>query len=300
MELSWITKTKVALVMGLGGLVFGVWLWPWAAPSNPMDIVRLANLDMQASATLVPVALLLGFAGYFLAWPYGREIGVLAVPAGLGIWGLRSGAVATLMQASSSAAQRQDVFSSLRWGPFYWLALVAIGWLGTLLAYRMRACPPIKHVETHPRKPSSLAMNMALALPISIVVSQIILVAFAQDSPTTNSTLVCRTQVCQPASGQIAFALLFAFGGAAFVAKNFLHVGFLMPLISSAVLFFLGTFFYTNPSMMSQIAQNHPAVCLPNAIVSILPIQIAAFGSIGAVTGYWLAIRYRHWRTHEC
>jgi hypothetical protein len=299
MELSWITKTKVSLVMGLGGLVIGAWLWPLAAPNNPMDIVRLANLDIKAWATLAPVALLLGFIGYFLAWPYGREIGVLAVPAGLAVWGFRSGSIGTLMQASV-AAQRHEVFASLRWGPFYWLALVAIGWIGTLLAHRVRACPPIKHIETHPRRPSSLAMNMALALPISIVVSQIILVAFAQDNPTTNSTLVCQTQVCQPASGQIAFALLFAFGGAAFVAKNFLHVGFLVPAVSSAALFFLGTFFYTTPSIMSRIAQNHPAVCLPNAIVSILPIQVAAFGTIGAVTGYWLAIRYRHWRTHEC
>ena len=295
MELSWITKTKVSLVMGLGALVIGVWLWPLAAPNNPMDIVRLSNLDANACVMLIPIALLLGFTGYFLAWPYGREIGILAVPAGLAIWGFRSGSIATLMQASSSVAQRQDVFSSLRWGPFYWLALVIIGWLGTLLAYKLRACPPVKHIETHPRRPSSLVMNMALALPISIVVSQTILNAFAQDSRTTSSALVC-----QPVSGQIAFALLFAFGGAAFVAKNFLHVGFLMPLVSSAALFFLGTFFYTTPAVLSDIAQNHPAVCLPNAIVSILPIQVTAFGAIGAVTGYWLAIRYRHWRTHEC
>ena len=281
--------------MGLGAIVMGVWLWPLAAPSNPMDIVRLSNLDVKACAVLMPVALLLGFAGYFLAWPYGREIGILAVPAGLGIWGCRSGSIATLMQASSSAAQRQDVFTSLRWGPFYWLALVMIGWLGTLLAYKLRACPPVKHIETHPQKPASLAMNMALALPISIVVSQIILNAFAQDSRTANSTLLC-----QPVSGQLAFALLFAFGGAAFVVKNFLHVGFFIPMTSCAALFFLGTFFYTTPGTMSDIAQNHPAVCFPSAIVSILPVQAVAFGAIGAVTGYWLAIRYRHWRTHEC
>ncbi len=295
MELSWITKTKVSLVMGLGALVIGAWLWPLAAPDNPMDVVRLGNLDIKACAVLAPVALLLGFAGYFLAWPYGREIGILAVPTGLAIWGFRSGSIATLMQAGSSVAQRQDAFASLRWGPFYWLALVVIGWLGTLLAYKMRACPPVKHIETHPRKPSSVAMNMALTLPVSMMVSQLILNAFAQDSLTTNSTLMC-----QPASAQIAFAILFAFGGAAFVAKNFLHVGFLMPMVSSAALFFFGTFIYASPTTLSQIARNHPAVCLPNAVVSILPVQIAAFGAIGAVTGYWLAIRYRHWRTHEC
>ena len=281
--------------MGLGGLIIGAWLWPLAAPSNPMDVVRLTNLDIKACALLMPVALGLGFVGYFLAWPYGREIGVLAVPTGLAVWGLRSGSIASLMQASSSAAQRHGEFASLRWEGFYWLLLVAIGWVGTLLAYKLRACPPVKHIETHPRKPASLALNLALALPVSIVVSQVILNAFAQDSRTINSTLAC-----QPAPGQIAFAILMAFGGAAFVAKNFLHVGFMMPLASSAVLFLLGTFFYTSPATMSQIAEKYPAVCLPNAVVSILPIQVTAFGAIGAVTGYWLAIRYRHWRTHEC
>ena len=139
MELSWITKTKVTLVMVLGGIVIGAWLWPLAAPSNPLGVVCLANLDIKVCALLVPVALSLGFIGYFLAWPYGREIGVLAVPTGLAVWGLRSGSMATLMQASASAAQRQEVFASLRWEAFYWLILVAIGWLGTLLAFKIHA-----------------------------------------------------------------------------------------------------------------------------------------------------------------
>lgn len=283
--------------MGLGGLVIGAWLWPLAAPNNPMDVVRLANLDVKACFLLAPVALLLGLACYFLAWPYGREIGVLAVPAGLGVWGLRSGSVATLMQ-TTPIAQRSSVFSALCWEPLYWLALVAIGWLGTLLAYKLRACPPVKHIETHPKKPSSLSKNMALALPLSIVVGQVILSAFAQDSSTTNS--IHSWSVCQPEPGQLAFALLLAFGGAAFVTKNFLYVGFMMPILSSAALFVLGTFIYTRPSRMADLASMHPAVYLPNAIVSILPVQLVAFGTIGAVTGYWLAIRYRHWRTHEC
>jgi hypothetical protein len=47
------------------------------------------------------------------------------------------------------------------------------------------------------------------------------------------------------------------------------------------------------------LVQNWPAAFFPNSVISILPIQMVAFGTLGSVAGYWMAIRYEYWRKHE-
>jgi hypothetical protein len=36
-----------------------------------------------------------------------------------------------------------------------------------------------------------------------------------------------------------------------------------------------------------------------NAAISILPVQMVAFGTLGSITGYWLAVRYKYRREHK-
>ncbi len=71
MELSWRTRLRVILVMGLGMIVIGLWAWDWVAPDDPMGLVRASNMILANKLLLLVVAGLLGFVCYHLAWPYG-------------------------------------------------------------------------------------------------------------------------------------------------------------------------------------------------------------------------------------
>ncbi len=294
MELSWLTKLRITLVMGLGMIVIGVLGWSMAAPDDPMGLVRMSNLSLISQIVLLALALALGFVSYLIAWPYGFEVGILAVPAGLAVWGCRSGKMTGVLQTLPTAIERQAVFIGLRWDAFYWLVVVLVGIAGASLARRLRPSPPLPLKEVHAQPKLDAYFGPILALLISLLTGQFLINGFAQDIPVTGTAMAC-----QPVMGQTAFAIMMAFGSGAYLVRHFLHLDYTWPVVSSALLCFVGSFVHTKLTLLTALIEQYPAVCFSNAVLSTLPIQMVAFGTIGAVIGYWLAIRYRYWRTHE-
>ena len=138
-------------------------------------------------------------------------------------------------------------------------------------------------------------MNAVLAVACSVFIAQFCIRIVAQDVTLSDNTL--GSVVAQPAAGQIVFAVLVSFGAAAFVVKRFLNVSYIWPAISSA---FVTTFIASvYAKEVPDLVQNWPAAFFPNSVISILPIQMVAFGALGSVAGYWMAIRYEYWRKHE-
>ena len=129
MELSWSMKLRIAVAAAIGVLLIGIFAWPMAEPFG-----KVAAMGSRDTMVLLVLAFAVGFIGYFVSWPYGREIGILTVPSGLAIWAARSGTMAGRIQISPTAAERTALMTSLRWEPFFWLAVVAAGFLGVLLA----------------------------------------------------------------------------------------------------------------------------------------------------------------------
>ncbi|GAG08892.1 unnamed protein product, partial [marine sediment metagenome] len=82
MELSWLMKLRIAAAAAVGILLLGFLAWPLVAPSEPLGVVTVAAVSLFDAVTLVVLACLAGFIAYFLSWPYGRQIAVLAVPSG--------------------------------------------------------------------------------------------------------------------------------------------------------------------------------------------------------------------------
>ena len=136
MELSWLTRIKVTAVLTLGVVVWGVYMWHYVAPDDPMGAVTLISSKISPAhiGLTILVAFIAGFLAYFLAWPYGREIGILAVPAGLAAWAIRSGNMAELMQTHTAVPERLTLYRSLGWEGFVWFAVAAAGYAGTVLA----------------------------------------------------------------------------------------------------------------------------------------------------------------------
>jgi len=103
--------------------------------------------------------------------------------------------------------------------------------------------------------------------------------------------------VAQPAVGQIAFAVLFSFGVAAFVVKKFLNAAYIWPTIATVLVTAFSMHNYSR--QISYLAAKWPAVFFDNSAAAVLPVQMVAFGALGSVAGYWMAVRYDYWQKYE-
>jgi hypothetical protein len=295
MELSWLMKLRIAAAAATGVVLIGILAWPMAAPSELVAVVRADTISVGSRVTLVFLAFLAGFFGYFVSWPYGREIGILAAPSGLAIWAVRSGSMAALTQLKPTVAQRQVLFETLKWEPIFWLVVVAAGFIGVLLGQKIRPSLKLEETQEKPNSKPGKYLNAIIALVGSGLISQFCIRIFAQDIRMFDSKL--GSVVAQPDIGQIVFAVLVSFGLAAFVVKKFLDASYIWPAIASSLVtaFAISTYL----GQLQYLVQRWPAVFFSNAIVSILPVQIVAFGTLGSITGYWMAVRYTFWRKHE-
>jgi hypothetical protein len=253
------------------------------------------------------LAFVIGLASYFLSWPYGSQIGVLAVPAGLAVWAARSGDIGTLMQLNTPIIRREQIFSTLRLEPLLWLAVVMAGLLGVFIASRIirpagtTPEPAGKSATKLAGKPSKHSIGNLVSAIVAIigsaVVAQLFIGLFARDSTVTDATAV--TAIAQPATGQIAFAVVVAFMLAGFLVKKVLDFDYILPIISSCLVTPFAIIAYGKHDVLEYFAHHWPAVFFPNPVLAALPIQIVAFGTIGATVGCWLAVRYDYWHQHE-
>jgi hypothetical protein len=284
MELSWPMKLRIAAAAAIGVLLIGVLAWPMAEPFGRVEAMGTSN-----AAILVVLAFVAGFIGYFVSWPFGREIGILAVPSGLTIWAVRSGSMAGLIQLNPTADQRMALMTSLKWETFFWLAIVAAGFAGVLLARKLSPNKNLAGQEESKSGPGKY-LNAIIALVCSVAIAQFCIRIIAQD-------VRLGSVIGQPAVGQVVFAVLVSFGCAAFVAKKFLNVSYIWPSIATAFVTAVMTSIYARD--IPYLVQNWPAAFFSNSVISVLPVQMVAFGTIGSVAGYWMAIRYDYWRKHE-
>lgn len=297
MELSLSVKLRIAASAGVGVVLIGILAWPLAEPSEPFGPVRPGNLALAGTAVLAVLAFLSGLIGYFVSWPHGREIGILAVPSGLAIWAIRSGNIASLMQLEPALEQRRALLAALRWEPFFWLAIVGIGFAGVLCGRRIRRGPGAAGAENKPKSKSNIYLNAVIALVASVLIAQVCLGRLAQDIQFSDNRL--GSVMGQPAIGQIVFGVLVAFGLAAFVVKSFLNAGYLWPIIASALVTAFSIMSYVKQDALNHLVQCWPAVFFSNPIISISPVQMVALGTLGSIAGYWMGIRYDFWRKHE-
>ncbi len=294
MELSWINKLRIAAVAALGMVVLGILAWPLAAPPDPLLPVRAANIGISGTMALLLLAFALGFVGYFMAWPHGREIGILAVPFGLTIWAFRSGPMRAATQAFLKPEERQALVHSFRFEPVYWLLIVAAGFAGVLAAQYLRSILAKSVNDKQPKShfDTNTCIHGVIAILVTVVVSQFFVGVFTRDTAIA-------TVAAQPDSGQIIFGVTAAFAVAAFVVKKFLNLSYLWPVIASVFTLVLAQPIYYNAKVIQQFAETRPATFFPHTIFAILPIQLVALGTLGSIIGYWLAVRYDWWRGHE-
>ncbi|MHC4646115.1 MAG: hypothetical protein ACYTBJ_11475, partial [Planctomycetota bacterium] len=217
--------------------------------------------------------------------------------AGLAVWALRTGSMTDLLKLNPSLDQRQALFASLMWEPLFWLAIVACGYVGTQVAQRASVKPNTAQSDKKAEPKASTYINATAALIGSVLIALICIRLFAQDFSFSDRQL--GSVAAQPAGPQIAFGVFVSFGIAAFVVKKFLDSSYIWPVLASALITGLANTLYLKQYVISTLQQNWPPVFFSNPALSILPLQMVAFGTLGSVAGYWMAVRYIDWRKHS-
>jgi hypothetical protein len=297
MELSLLMRLRIAAAVATGVVLIGILAWPLATPSGPLGAVRASDIGLGGKITLVVLAFLAGFIAYFLSWPYGREIGILAAPSGLAIWAVRSGSMAALLQLNPTAAQRQALFATFKWDSIFWLVIVAAGFAGVLLGQKILSSPrPAEKQKKSNSKPVKY-LNAIIALVGSALIAHFCIRIFAQDVKVPDNRF--GSLMAQPSVGQILFAVLISFKIAAFAVKKFLGVSYIWPIIATVLVTSFATSAYANQGMLQYLVQRWPPTFFSNSVVSVLPLQMVALGTLGSIAGYWMGVRYSYWRKHE-
>jgi len=296
MELSWINKVRIGAVIALGVVVIGILAWPLAAPEDPMSPLRSSGIGFVGTLGLLALAFVVGAVSFFVSWPHGREIGILAVPFGLATWAVRCGPMQSLTQSHASAQAREQIVHSLLFEPVYWLLVVAAGFLGVLVAQCIGANRSSKGGVAKLQsclKPNAVVIGL-LALLVATLRSAFFIGAFGQDLPTS-----AKAMAAQPPRGQIVFAGIGAFAAAGFVVKKFFDLSYAWTTLAGVFVIPFATLAYYRSEMIEKFAETQPGTFFPHAVFAVLPVQLVAFGAIGAVIGYWLAMQYDYWRQHE-
>lgn len=293
MELSWAMKLRIAAAGVVGVLLISILGWRLTEPN-----VITGSVGYGGIVILVILALLAGFIGYFVSWPYGSHIGILAVPFGLAVWAVRSGSMAALMQLYPTATQRQELIVSLKWEPIIWLVIVGAGCVGPLLCWKIFSKKKSDENKNESKTNPTKYLNSITALAASGIIAQFFLRVFAQDVSMLGTIGGKQISViAQPATGQIVFGVLASFGVAAFVVKKFLDASYIWPILSTFFVTLYALSIYAKDA--SYFSSHWPASFFSNSVVSILPIEMVAFGTLGSIAGFWMAIRFDFWRKHE-
>jgi len=299
-NLSWTSKTRFTVVCAMGFLLIGILCWPLVRPGDSFQPISLigGNISVFSLIILLAAAFVTGLVGFFVSWPLGKEMAIAAVPAGLCVWSFRSASMTDLMLNYSSIESKYALMSKIKWEPFFWLAVVAAGCGGAWLAWKISSKPAKAVEKAEKNNIVNIIVNAGLSTGVSLLIATFCVWILAQDVKMADTRL--GFVIGQPHALQICFAVLVGFGISGFVVKKFIHGSYVWPMLSTSMVSFLVTSIYVNEGTLKHMSQSWPVGFFQNSVLSILPIQMIAFGCLGAVAGYWLAVRLDYWKKHQC
>jgi len=288
-EQHWIDKVRIGMVLTFGAAVIGVFCWPLIAPHTDRGPVAFYNSSIWLfdAMLILPAAFATGAAAYFLGWPNGRHTALAAVPMGVGIWGLRSGSMSNLLTYNNELELHHNIYMSLRWEGIFWLLVIAAGYVGVRVAAAL--CRDNTPWEQEKKKPQVGDLILPIVVTCAIAWPLVNFLAQSPKLPTKEYGII----YSQPRNAQIAFALMAGFGVAGYAVKRFMKVRFEIPVASTA-LFSLACAIYSGNDSIQSVSMNMSASFFAHPICAILPVQTIAFGTIGILIGYSIAILGGH------
>ena len=289
---SFLTRVRAGLVMGIGVILLGVIAWPMLKPALPLAGVTLYEGDISIldAVVCIGLAFLSGLVSYFVATPYGRQLAPLAAPSGMAYIAFRSGDMLSLINVNNTLQERIDLYAALKWEGFFFIAIIAAGYLGVLTALKLTGKKPVLTDMTKTHKYTfNKALSGTVAVIATVIIAQFVIGILAQDVRQQDQTL--GSVVGNVHVGQIAFAVMVAFGVAAFATQYFLGTSYVLVTLTSVLVTFYSLKVYAKPDLLEYMTLNWPTAFFPRAICAVLPIQMITFAAIGAMAGYFSAIK---------
>lgn len=301
-NITWPMRVRAIAAMAVGAIVLGGLAWPLVRPELPGAAITLINCPIGIPAVLICLLLAFGagFAAYFAAWPAGKIFAPYAAPTGLAIWAMQSGSMQQLLLDHHDLPQRQALYTALRWEGLFWLLICAAGYLGVLAASKLAKGNIVILGQYNGQKPKGMGLwgNAMLAVVITLVVGWLAVGLFVQDIHQLDNKL--GSVVGQPGNRQIAFGVFAAFCLAAYAVKYGLKIGYIPVAAASALLTFIGATRLLRGDTLAHLAGQWPVAYFNHAVNAITPLQMVAFAFLGAITGYWMAVKFHHeqWQFH--
>lgn len=292
-NIHWLLRLRIIGSMAVGVVLIGFLLWPRVAPVDPLGAVTLLGGSFSALDILLccAAALITGAGGYLVAYPYGKAMGLLAVPSGLAVWTLRSGTMRSLLLTHSTFQQRLDAYQFLRMESLFWIVLLLCGAAGVWIA-RKSIPPRVDPLAHDPQKiNANRVVSMIVAIVASGVAAMLTIGLFAQDVRYPDAQIGSVTG--QPGSRQIAFAVLASFTLAGFLIKYFLDCDHYLAVAAGPILYFVMISRTCSTQILQYMTENWAVTYFPNTLSAILPIQIISLSAVGALAGHWLAVKYK-------
>jgi len=284
-NVHWLTRLRTLGAI-LVGLILVGWLgWPLVRPADPLGAICLVDgiVPPFNGLWLCAMGFAAGFAAYWTGYPKGLLTAPLAVPAGMSAWCFASGDMRTLLITNSTLVERQKVYAVLGWEGLFWLLPVIAGLLGVLAGWVLhkRQMPQLTISKLSDEgKP----LYLLIAAVASVVVVQILISILAQDVRQQDPQL--GQVVGQPGKGQVAFAVFVSFLAAGYAVKYFIKTSYIIPTLCAAIAVFLAMRYAASPAVAEQMTRNWAVAYFPRAVCAILPLQMVAFGALGAFAGF--------------
>lgn len=299
MELSWLMRIRILASLAIGVMLLGFLPWGLVKPgADGVFAVLSGSISVSDLLICAGLSFVAGFLSSVICTPYGAQIGIIAAPAGLAVWGLRSAPLSKFFQIAPGVPERMRVYSSLRFEGFLWLAVVICGFLGAVSADKIFRRKTVELPDkTKPVFQLPWFARIAIALIGTVFVANFLINVLA--AGVSYSDLRLSRVTAQPANLQMVFAVFIAFGACGFFAKIFAGSGSFWPAVASVPLIYYSTISYSKNSILAYLGSSWPAVFFARTVTSVLPVQMVAFGCLGAVWGYWLGVRYQLWRAHQ-
>lgn len=303
MDLTWPIRIRIALAAAIGVGLIGLFGWPMLAQNgSTAGLAIAAKLSFSDRICISLLAIACGFLGALVSMPYAKQIGVLAAPAGLMWFSLKTIPLSRVIQQNPAADARVETYNTIAFESFIWLALILLGCLGAIAAAELKPKKQTSEKDSDTSKgflkiTTPTLINGLLATAVSAVIGAFFVMVFAQDVSIPDTKF--GSVMCAPSRGQIIFACFAAFGIAAFVTKFLLNANYIWTIISTAIVSTAAILIFANGDNLQYMQANWPANFANNSLLLILPVQIVSAGAIGAVNGYWTAKRYQFWRENE-
>lgn len=286
-NIHWLMRIRILAALGTGALIVGATGYAFLRPEDPLGAISLftGEISILDGITLILLAMAAGAGATLVCYPLGSVLGPFAAPAGLGVLALFTGGIKQLLLTNASFEQRNALYNTLRMESLLWLAACTAGYVAVLATAKLIGTKTVVlHPEAIVQKKNEQWINALIGAVVSAAVVYLMIGVLVRDIRQDSV-------IGTPGNGQIAFGVFVSAGLAAFLVKRFLQVHFI-PVIVGALALYIGLFTrYIGSDTLRHLVQTWPIDFFPHAIYAITPLQFVSFGILGAMTGYWIAIR---------